>query len=86
VVEVVEGMQVLKVPPAASGKGILTITASPWANVVLDGRELGETPREALVGEGTYRVRLSHPTLGTRETTVTVPAGRRTVHAANLSR
>ncbi len=84
-VEVVEGMNVLKVPAAASGQGILTVTASPWATVFLDGRELGETPREARVGEGSYRIRLAHPTLGRREVTVAVPAGGRMVYNANLS-
>jgi hypothetical protein len=82
----VDGVNVLAVPPAASGQGIIAITASPWANVFLDGRELGETPREARVGEGSYRVKLSHPTLGTREATVTVGAGRRVVYNASLSR
>jgi hypothetical protein len=77
-------MNVLKVPAAASGQGILTITANPWATAFLDGKELGETPREARVHAGTYRVRLSHPTLGNRDATVTVAAGRRKVHNADL--
>jgi hypothetical protein len=81
---VVEGMNVLKVPAAASGLGILTITANPWATAFLDGKELGETPREARVHAGTYRVRLAHPTLGNREATVTVVPGRRKVYNANL--
>ena len=85
-VEVVEGMNVLKVPGASSGQGILTVTASPWANVFVDGKELGETPREARVGEGSYKLRLSHPTLGTREVTVTVPAGGRMVYNVNLAK
>jgi hypothetical protein len=84
--EVVEGMNVLKVPAAASGQGILTITANPWATVSLDGRELGETPREARVHAGAYKLRLSHPTLGKREAWVAVPAGRRRAYNANLSR
>jgi hypothetical protein len=83
-VEVIEGMNVLKIPSAASGQGILTITANPWATVFLDGKELGETPREARVHAGSYRVRLAHPTLGKREAWVVVPAGRRKVHNVNL--
>jgi outer membrane biosynthesis protein TonB len=83
-VEVVEGMNVLKVPAVASGQGVLTITANPWATVFLDGKELGETPREARVHAGAYKIRLAHPTLGKREAWVVVPPGRRKVHNVNL--
>jgi hypothetical protein len=81
---VVEGMNVLKVPAAASGQGVLTITANPWAIASLDGKELGETPREARVHAGTYRIRLAHPTLGNRDATVTVAPGQRKLYNANL--
>jgi serine/threonine protein kinase len=84
--QIVEGMNVLRVPTAASGQGILTITANPWATVYLDGKELGETPREARVHAGAYRIVLAHPTLGKREAWVAVPAGRRRAYNANLAR
>jgi hypothetical protein len=82
--EVVEGMNVLKVPAASSGQGVLTVTANPWAIASLDGKELGETPREARVFAGTYRIRLSHPTLGNHDATVTVVPGQRKLYNANL--
>ena len=64
-------------------------TPRAWAqtnNVFVDGKDIGETPRELRVGEGFYRVRLEHPTLGKRETTLTVPAGRRATYNVNLAR
>lgn len=85
-VQVVEGMNVLPVPSAASGQGILTVAANPWATVFLDGKELGETPREARVHAGAYKVRLSHPTLGVREAWISVSAGKRRIHNVNLSK
>jgi serine/threonine protein kinase len=86
VVELAEGMNVLAVPSPLTGQGILTVTANPWATVFIDGRELGESPREARVHAGAYRVRVVHPTLGQREAWVTVAAGRRRLFNANLSR
>jgi serine/threonine-protein kinase len=64
-------------PPAASGDGVLAVVATPWAEVAIDGNQIGETPREIQLGAGTYRVRASHPALGTREKTVTIRAGKR---------
>jgi len=72
-----EGLNAMKVPAAATGEGVLAVTASPWGVVSLDGRELGETPRELRLGEGYYHVKVSHPTLGAREKTIVVVAGRR---------
>ncbi len=69
----------IKTPPAASGEGVLAVVATPWAEVQIDGREIGETPREVLLGAGSYRVRATHPALGTREQTVTIKAGKRQV-------
>jgi hypothetical protein len=75
-----EGKNVLPVPAAATGQGILSVTASPWGVVWVDGKEIGETPRELRVGEGYYRVKIAHPTLGTKQTSVTVAAGRRAAY------
>jgi serine/threonine protein kinase len=66
-------------PPAASGDGVLAVVATPWAEVEIDGRDVGETPREVQLGAGTYRVKATHPALGTREHTVTIRPGRREV-------
>jgi serine/threonine-protein kinase len=85
-VEVVEGMNLIKSPPPTSGQGILTVTASPWGVASVDGKELGETPREARLGEGYYRVRVTHPTLGVKETTVVVPPGKRVLFNARFTK
>jgi hypothetical protein len=72
-------LNAIAVPAAASGAGVLAIQATPWAEVSIDGRPIGETPREVLLGAGAYRVRASHPDLGTRDTVVQVKPGKRQV-------
>ncbi len=69
----------IRTPSAASGDGVLTVVATPWAQVAIDGRDIGETPRELRLGAGTYRVRASHPALGIREHSVTIKAGKRMI-------
>jgi serine/threonine protein kinase len=66
-------------PSAASGDGVLAVVATPWAEVEIDGRDIGETPREIRLGAGSYRVKAKHPALGTREHVVTIQPGRREV-------
>jgi hypothetical protein len=73
-------------PPASSGNGVLAVVAAPWAEVVIDGRGIGETPREVLLGAGSYRVRATHPTLGMREKVLTIKAGTRQVWAPTFAR
>jgi hypothetical protein len=55
------------------------VVATPWAQVAVDGRDIGETPRELRLGAGLYRVRASHPVLGIREHSVTIKAGKRMI-------
>lgn len=86
ILEVAEGVKILAVPAASTGQGILAVYASPWGVVAVDGKELGETPRELRVGEGFYRVKVTHPTLGARETVVTVARGRRAAFNVSFSR
>jgi serine/threonine-protein kinase len=64
-------------PPASTGDGVLSIQAVPWADIAVDGRALGESPRELRVAEGSYRVRARHPQFGVREETIRVRAGER---------
>ncbi|OFX20896.1 MAG: hypothetical protein A2V77_24625 [Anaeromyxobacter sp. RBG_16_69_14] len=64
-------------PPAATGDGVLVLQATPWAEMTLDGKSLGETPREVRLQAGTYVVRAVHPEFGTREERVSVHAGER---------
>jgi serine/threonine-protein kinase len=86
VLEVAEGLSVLKLPGAASGQGLLVLIANPWGTVYVDGKELGETPRELRVGAGYYRVKIVHPNKGTREERVVVHAGQRAMCKVDFDR
>ncbi len=67
----------IRTPSVSSGEGVLTVLASPWAMVSIDGREIGETPREVRLGAGRYLVRATHPALGGRERVISVKPGKR---------
>jgi PEGA domain len=55
--------------------GTIAINATPWANVTLDGKELGETPvGNTSVPIGTHEVIFRHPQLGEQRFTATVTA------------
>ena len=61
----------ITVPP-----GTLNVNAVPWANVSIDGREVGETPLGGVeVKPGTHEVTFTHPELGQRRQQVTVRSG-----------
>jgi len=72
-----EELNSIPTPSAGSGDGVLSVNATPWADLWVDGSKIGETPREMRLGAGTYRLRATHPKLGSREITVTVQAGKR---------
>lgn len=62
---------------AASGKATLNINAIPAANVILDGRPLGSTPKSGLsVSPGEHTIVFVHPEHGRKVKTVTVEAGK----------
>ena len=66
--------QVAKAEPAWP-QGTIAINAAPWANVTLDGRDLGETPvGNTQVPIGTHEVVFRHPQLGEQRFTATVTA------------
>ena len=67
----------LPLPDPGSGEGILFVNTVPWAEVAVDGRTAGDTPREMRLAAGNHRLRLSHPTLGSVDRTVVVRAGER---------
>ena len=67
----------LRLPPPSSGEGILSVNAAPWGRVHLGGRLVGETPLEMRLPAGHYRVRVTHPRLGSVERDLEVRAGRR---------
>lgn len=61
-------------PEAPSGGSTLTVNATPWAEIRLDGRSLGTTPKRGLaLSAGTHALVLSCPPLG-REARTTVVA------------
>ena len=63
--------------PGPSGPGAITINATPWCNVSIDGRSVGETPivNHALPS-GRHTVTCTNPELGrTRTVTVNVSPG-----------
>lgn len=72
-----DALEGLQVPPAASGEGLLFVNAAPWAEIHVDGRAEGYTPREMRLAAGTYRLTLVHPTRGTVVKDAEVRAGER---------
>jgi hypothetical protein len=61
--------------PVAMPNGTLSINASPWADVFVDGRAVGSTPIGNLsVSVGPHTVVWRHPQLGERQQTVAVGA------------
>jgi serine/threonine-protein kinase len=73
-------------PAPRSGEGILSVNATPWASLVVDGRRVGDTPRELRLPAGPHRVRVDHPRLGAVEATLEIVAGRRTGWYPRLKR
>jgi serine/threonine-protein kinase len=72
-----DALEGLEIPAAATGEGILFVNAQPWAEIHLDGRVEGYTPREMRLSAGRHRLRLVHPTRGTVERVAEVRAGER---------
>ena len=62
-------------PTVTMPTGSLSINATPWADVLLDGQPIGTTPLANLsVPVGTHEIVFRHPQLGERRQTVTVKA------------
>jgi hypothetical protein len=80
-----EELNSIPTPAAQSGDGVLSVIATPWAEVWVDGAKIGETPREIRLGAGTYKLKATHPSLGTREKSITVQAGKRQVWNATFA-
>ena len=64
--------------------GSLNVTSNPPANVVLDGRPIGQAPRVVQVSPGTHTVLFIHPLYGRKLLNVNVSAGRASSAAANF--
>ena len=59
---------------APTGFGTLNLQSSPWANVTVDGKSVGETPLVGLrLAAGRHRVTLANPGLPARTIKVVVP-------------
>jgi hypothetical protein len=67
----------LPLPRADSGEGILSVNASPWATVHIDGLRAGDTPREWRLPAGRHRLRAAHPGRVVAEIELEVRAGER---------
>jgi hypothetical protein len=67
--------------------GTLNLNAVPWANVSIDGREVGETPLGGVeLSPGTHDVAFTHPQFGERRQQVTVKSGAATRISVDLRR
>jgi hypothetical protein len=72
-VEVAKGK--VAVLPVDVRRGLLAINATPWAEVWLDGQQVGQTPLGNLpTTAGVHIVMFRHPSLGEQRRTVVVPA------------
>jgi hypothetical protein len=63
--------------PAPSGPGAITINATPWCNVSIDGQSVGETPIvNRSIASGRHTITCTNPELGvTRTRTAEVRPG-----------
>ena len=77
----------LPTPPSATGEGILTVVATPWAAVSIDGRRVHDsTPVELRLPAGEYRVTLEKPGFRPVSAAIRVTAGERTSLRRELRR
>jgi hypothetical protein len=61
------------VMPISLPQAVVNFNAVPWADVVIDGTPIGQTPIANLLQTiGTHKVEFRHPELGTKQVTVTV--------------
>jgi hypothetical protein len=72
-IEVTAGKTVaIKVDPPKAG---ISVNARPWAEIVMDGNSVGQTPlANLLVSVGPHEMVFRHPQLGERRQTVVVTA------------
>jgi serine/threonine-protein kinase len=73
-------------PAPATGEGLLVVNATPWGTLLVDGRRVGDTPREVRLPAGSHRVRVEHPRLGAVDATVEIAPGRRTAWFPRIQR
>jgi hypothetical protein len=66
----------LVTPPASSGQGVLSVNATPWGIVSLNGVALGDAPLAVRLPAGRYRLRVELPNR-VDSRVVTISAGER---------
>jgi len=71
-------------PVVASGSGTLTVTSKPPAMVYVDGRPLGETPRQLTLPAGPHTVTVVNPDYGSQTHKVTIEPGKSASVGFNL--
>jgi serine/threonine-protein kinase len=71
---------------SSRGPGYLSLVTSPWTQVTLDGRSLGETPLVRVpLPPGTHTLRLRNPSAGIDESyEVTIRSGETTTRRLGL--
>jgi serine/threonine-protein kinase len=72
------GMSALSVPSASSGQGVLSVQATPWGTVRVNGHEVGDTPQSIRLPAGAHRVRIERNGRKITDELVSVKAGKRT--------
>jgi len=78
------GVATLEVVPP---KGSLNINARPWADVLIDGARVGQTPiANLLLPVGTHQITFRHPQLGERRESVLITAKEVNRIAVDLSK
>jgi len=65
-------------PYLASSQGVLTASSNPPANVVVDGRPIGKSPRVLDLTPGSHTIAFVHPTEGRKSMTVNIKPGKTT--------
>jgi hypothetical protein len=73
-----------RTPPAATGSGTLSVTSQPPAMVYVDGRALGETPRQISLPAGPHTVTVVNPDYGSKTYKVTIEPGKSASVGVNL--
>jgi len=83
---ITSSLKSLRVPEPSSDEGILSIEVTPWADVSIDGKPIGDTPKEVRITAGRHKIRLSHPDFPPIDEMVTVAAGKRNWFRTNLGK
>ncbi len=66
--------------------GFVSVEVIPWGDVFIDEKKIGTTPLDPFpVKEGSHRLRINHPDLGSRERTFYIQTGEHKNFAVNLS-